>query len=135
MAAGLSTRLTKAEGRRFAWTVGGAFLLLGAAAWWRGANAASTVFGLIGALLASAGLVLPGSLTPVHKAWMGLSHVLSKVTTPVFLGVVYFLVIAPIGFAMRLVGRNPLVGPRDGDSYFVRRPAGASRRSNLTRQF
>lgn len=135
MATGLPARLTAAEGRRFAWTVGAAFAVLGAVVWWRGAHTAGTALGGLGALLAGAGLVMPGALTPVYRAWMGLAHAISRVTTPLFLGVVYYLVLTPIGVAMRLAGRHPLIGPQDGDSFFVRRPMGAARRSNLTRQF
>jgi hypothetical protein len=39
---------------------------------------------------------------------MGLAGVLSKVTTPIFMGVVYFLVITPIGLLLRAMGRSPL---------------------------
>ena len=40
---------------------------------------------------------------------MGLAHAISKVTTPIFMGVVYFVVITPIGFIRRRAfGSNPL---------------------------
>jgi hypothetical protein len=52
---------------------------------------------------------------------MGFAHLLSKVTTPVFMGVVYFLVISPMGLIMRLFGRNPLVHRPAGDGYWLRR--------------
>jgi hypothetical protein len=62
---------------------------------------------------------------------MGLAHAISRVTTPVFLGVVYFAVMMPIGIVMRAVGRNPIRHhPREG-SYWAR-PDG---RGNLTNQF
>ena len=32
----------------------------------------------------------------------------SRVTTPVLLGLVYYMVFTPVGLARRLVGRNPL---------------------------
>ncbi len=134
MAAGIPARLTPAEGRRFAWTVGAAFVALGLFVRWRGAGTAGTALAAGGLLLAAAGVVVPGRLTPLFRAWMGLARALSRVTTPIFLGVVYFGVITPIGVALRLLGRHPLVGPREGDSFFASRPAG-DRRSDLTRQF
>lgn len=135
MAAGIPARLSAREGRRFAWTVGAAFLVLAAVLRWRdAATVAVLVTGGIGFVLGLAGVVIPGSLTAVHAAWMGLARLISRVTTPLFLGITYFLVITPIGLVMRLVGRNPLVVPLDADSYFVRRPEGR-RRGNLERQF
>ena len=79
------------------------------------------------------GLLVPGKLGPVYRAWMGLAHVISKVTTPIFMGVVYFLVITPIAVLRRTFGGNPL-RPASG-----RRPAGwtaqQAPRGDLTRQF
>jgi hypothetical protein len=54
------------------------------------------------------GAVLPDALRPVHRVWMGLAGAISKVTTPIFMGVVYFGVLTPIGLIRRLVGGNPL---------------------------
>ena len=135
MAAGIPARLTAAEGRKFALTGGAAFLVLGALLWWREVRTAATVVAATGATLGLAGLVIPGLLTPVFRAWMGLAHLISRVTTPIFLGIVYFGVLTPIGLLMRLFGRNPLVRRVADDSYFVARPAGAARRGNLERQF
>lgn len=135
MATGIPARLSAREGRRFAWTVGAAFLVLAALLRWRDvAPLAVAIPTVLGAALGLAGLLAPGSLTGVHRAWMGLARVISRVTTPLFLGLTYFLVITPIGLLRRTLGRHPLVVPLDEDSYFVRRPEGR-RRGNLERQF
>lgn len=133
MAAGIPARLTPAEGRKFAFTVGGAFLALAAFTWWRDKTTLSTVLGSLGGVLAVLGLVIPGQLGPLFKAWMGLAHAISKVTTPIFMGVVYFLVLAPIALLMRGLGKNPLAAPAGG-TYWRTRPEG-KRRGNLLRQF
>ena len=82
-----------------------------------------------------AGALIPTRLGPVYRGWMGLALVISKVTTPIFLGVVYFLVITPSGVAMRMLGRDPLRPKRQDGTYWIRREAGPSRRSDMTRQF
>src|SRR6185295_3284434 len=102
MAEGVPARLTAAEGRKFGLTVGIAFLALGSFVMWRGKQRTATVLLSLGAVLVVAGLVVPRLLGPVEKAWMGLAHLISKVTTPIFMGVVYFLVITPIGFLRRM---------------------------------
>jgi len=128
-------RLTPAEGRKFGLTVGAAFLVIAAVLWWRGKPGAVPWVGGLGALLALAGLVIPGQLGPVHRAWMGLALLLSKVTTPVFMGVVYFVVLTPVGMLMRALGKNPLRHPYHDGSFWVVRPAEARRRTDMERQF
>ena len=134
MAEGIPTRLTAAAGRRFGWTVGGAFLLLAAIAWWRGHPLTMTVLGVPGALLVIAGAIVPTYLGPVERAWMTLAHLISKVTTPIVMGVMYMLVLTPIGALRRSVSGNPLVHPDRKSSYWKSRPEG-SRAGNLSRQF
>jgi hypothetical protein len=129
------TRLTPAEGRRFAFPVAAAFLLLAGLFAWRGHGAAMLVSGSAGALLGLAGLIAPGALGPVHRAWMGFALVLSRVTTPIFMGVVFFLVITPTALVMRLLGRDPLARAEAEGGLWVRRPEGPGRRSDLERQF
>ena len=139
MAGPVRPRLTAAEGRRFAFTVGGAFLLLGGFLWWRtrGAPAAPyapRVLLLLATSLLVAGAVVPAHLGPVQRAWMGLAHALSRITTPIFMAVVYFMVLAPIGLALRAVGYNAL-GRRavDGSFWMVRSPK--EQRTAIERQF
>ncbi len=125
--------LTAAEGRKFAFTVGGAFLVLTAIVWWRQHPTLTMVFGSLAGVLGLLGLAVPTALGPVQRAWMGLAHLISKVTTPIFMGVVYFIVITPIGALMAAFGKRPLRVQR-GETYWKTRPADA-RRSDLTRQF
>ncbi len=95
--------------REFGLLVGGVFLAVGS--WWlyrgRRQEIATGLAGL-GTLLMLLGLVFPKSLVYPNKAWMGLAHLLSKVTTPIILGLVFFLVVLPTGFLMRLAGIDPL---------------------------
>ena len=108
MAERVPARLTVRKGRDFGLTVGAAFLILAALLWWRaqGSLAAvltlptdlrfrhglSVTFALLGAALALAGVALPTRLGGLERAWMYLAHAISKVTTPIFMGVVYFVV-------------------------------------------
>lgn len=125
--------LTAAEGRKFAFTVGAAFLVLGAFLLWRDKMTAAKVLGAIGGTLGVLGLVVPAQLGPVQRAWMGLAHLISKVTTPIFMGLVYFVVITPIALLMGALGKRPLRA-RPGASYWTERAPDA-RRSDLSRQF
>ena len=134
MAAGIPARLTAAQGRRFGLTVGGAFLLFAAIAWWRGHPVTASVLGTLGGVLSVAGLVIPTLLGPVERAWMRLAHLMSKVTTPIVMGVMYLVVLTPVGLLRRAFGGNPMAHQPQGGSYWKSRPQG-SRAGNLTRQF
>ena len=133
MAERIPARLSPAEGRKFGLTVGIAFLVLAALLFfWRHRVTAAEVLGTVGALLVLLGLVVPTHLGPLQRAWMGLAHAISKVTTPIFMGVVYFVVLGPIGMVMRLFGKNPLVAhQRDGSVWAVRE----HRQGDMERQF
>ena len=135
MAERISARLTAAEGRRFGLTVGAAFLVLAGLAWWRGRAHVGNPFAVIGGLLIVGGFLLPTYLGPVSRAWMGLAHLLSRITTPVFLGVVFYLVLTPVGLVMRLVGASPLPRPGRGSTGWIPRAPDARRRVDLQRQF
>ena len=148
MAQRVSARLTARDGRRFGLTVGAAFLVLAFLLWWRAQGSLSgllvapvvlhkrhvlaALFALGGASLMLAGLTLPTHLGGIQRAWMALAQGLSKVTTPMFMAAVYFLVLTPTAIVMRLLGRNPLVSARPGASAWIPR---AQQTSDLERQF
>jgi saxitoxin biosynthesis operon SxtJ-like protein len=134
MARAVPARLTAAQGRRFAFAVGGAMLVLAGIAIWRGARVGQWILGPIGAALIIAGVAVPTRLGPVERAWMAFALAISKVTTPIVMGVLYFVVITPVGMVARLFGYNALTRARTPTSAWVRRAPGA-RRGDLERQF
>ncbi len=132
-----STRLTAREGRRFAWTLAGAFIVLGGIAWWRGRERVALVFATLAAIFFLAGLIAPTRLGPVERAWMGVAHAISRVTTPLFMGIVYFVVLTPIGLFRRAVTKHTLSPSRSAKTFWIDRkkidPDAARRR--MERQF
>ena len=135
MEARVPARLSPAEGRRFGFTLGAAFLVLGGVLWWRDREPAATIALVLAGALLVASVVVPSRLGPVQRAWLGFGAALSRVTTPIFLGVVYFGVISPIGLLLRLRGRNPLTRHRRPVSCWVLRPVEARSRRDMERQF
>ncbi len=133
MAKRIPARLSAKEGRKFGFTLGMAFLLFGGIAWWRDHETISYALWAIAGLLLVAGLFFPARLGPVQRAWMGMALAISKVTTPIFMGIMYFVVFAPMGSVMRLFGHNSLTTHHGSDSAWVPRAAG--HRSDLERQF
>ncbi len=135
MDARIPARLIRSENRKFGLAVGAVFAALGAVTWWRHKHVVAAEFEeTVGGMLLLFGIVAPSALAPVSKAWTALSHVLSKVTTPIFMAVVYFAVITPVGVIMRWCGRRTLVPRADNGSFWGRSTATGDAES-MKRQF
>ncbi|MEO7996643.1 MAG: SxtJ family membrane protein [Gemmatimonadaceae bacterium] len=135
MAEGVSTRLTAAEGRKFGFTVGLAFAAISGILYWRGKHIASAVTGTLATLLILGALAVPTMLGPVEKAWMGLAHLLSKVTTPIFMGIVYFGVMTPFGYFRRATGKSPMLPVDSSISRWVPHNPPVNSGESMERQF
>jgi hypothetical protein len=132
LAQDVPTRLSAAEGRRFGVTLGIAFLALASVLWWRAHVMPSAIAASVGALLVLAGAVAPGRLGRFHGAWMRFALAISKITTPVLMTIVYFVVITPTGLIRRAAGKSPIVARRTSTRWETR---AAHSRSDLNRQF
>ncbi len=109
--------------RRFGRTVGGVFALIAAFLLWRAAGTPTPAVwttGGIGLALIGLGLAAPRLLRPVYCAWMALAFAMGFVMTRVLLTAVFFLLVTPIGWAMRLSGRDPM-RRRPAASYWLPR--------------
>lgn len=63
---------------------------------------------IAGVILAGWGAIAPATLNPVYKVWMRFGLLMNRITTPIILGIVFFLVFTPIALVMRLFGRDEL---------------------------
>ena len=54
------------------------------------------------------GLINSKILTPLNKAWFKFGIFLGKIISPIIMGVIFFLVVTPIGLFMRLLGKDVL---------------------------
>jgi hypothetical protein len=128
---------TASRGRKFAFTLAAAFAIVAAIALWRQRPAAAAVAGSVAMVMFLLGLAIPQELEPVERLWMKLAHLISRVTTPVFMGIVYFLVLTPVGVVRRLAGTNPLVHRLNNGTYWIRRTSRQEEKARLQmeRQF
>jgi hypothetical protein len=109
--------------------------VLAALAGWRGHVLAARAFAGLGLAALAAAWLAPARLGPVYRAWMAIASAMSRITTPLFLGLVYFTVLTPVGLLRRLAGRSPLMRPRSTGSLWVVRAAEARRRTDMEHQF
>ena len=52
------------------------------------------------------GLINSKILTPLNKLWFRFGLFLGKIISPIIMGVIFFLVVTPIGLLMRLFGKD-----------------------------
>ena len=50
----------------------------------------------------------PRLLEPVYHRWMQLGLILHKIMTPLIMGIVFYVVISPMGIVMRVFGYDPV---------------------------
>jgi len=75
---------------------------------------------IIFGVLAVMGLVMPMALNPVYKIWMRFGLIMSKIMTPLIMSIVFYIVITPAGFLMKIFAKDPLARKFDDtDSYRV----------------
>ena len=54
------------------------------------------------------GLLNSKILTPLNKLWFKFGILLGKIVSPLIMGIIFFLVVTPIGLIMRLLGKDVL---------------------------
>jgi len=99
----LDARRKAREGRVFALTLAGGFLFLASVGFWRDAHRLVVISLTMTAVSVLAALLVPGRLTPISKVWMKIGELIGRVTTPVLLAVIYYLIFTPIGLVRRLL--------------------------------
>lgn len=68
-------------------------------------------------------VALPATLKPVYRAWMAFGLFMSRITTPLLMGTVFFVVLTPMGLVRRLAARDALDRDLDPDATTYRKPS------------
>jgi hypothetical protein len=81
--------------------------VMGGDAYWRAHSSWPWFIGGSGLFLAL-GLFLPFILRPFYKMWMALAFLLGLIMTRVILFITFFLMFTPMGFLLRILGKDLL---------------------------
>ena len=87
-----------------------------------------------GALMLWAVLV-PATLRPVYRAWMRFGYLMSRITTPLILGLVFFFVVTPIGLIRHLFGKDSMARHLDRELATYRVASHRSPDANMEKPF
>ena len=86
------------------------------------------VFSLIFLVL---GIINSNLLSPLNKIWFKFGIFLGKIISPIIMGIIFFLVVTPIGLIMRLIGKDVLnLKYSDYKSYWIEKTGPKSKMKN-----
>ena len=80
-------------------------------------------------------LLAPVSLRPVYRVWMRFGLLMSRVTTPVILSLVFYVVITPIAVIRGLLGKDSMARSLDEKMSTYRVKSRKASPENLERPF
>ena len=70
-------------------------------------------------------------LSPLNKLWFKFGIFLGKIISPIIMGIIFFLVVFPIGFIMRLIGKDLLnLKYNNHKSYWIEKTEPKSKMKN-----
>ena len=124
------------QARKTVLIVGAVLLTFGVFSIWRGRLLRAEILCGLGVYLVLIGLAAPRWAVPFHQAWMRLAAILGWVNSRILLGLLYYGVFTPLGFLLRLAGRDPLRrrGPAAA-SYWIPRARPSQDREQFERLF
>ena len=77
------------------------------------------------------GLLNSKILSPLNKLWFRFGIFLGKIISPLIMGMIFFLVVTPIGFIMRLLGKDVLnLKYNKNKSYWIEKSGPKSKMKN-----
>ena len=70
-------------------------------------------------------------LTPLNKLWFKFGIFLGKIVSPIIMGIIFFLVVTPIGIMMRILGKDVLnLKYNNNKSYWIKKTGPKSKMKN-----
>ena len=77
------------------------------------------------------GLLDSKILAPLNKIWFKFGILLGKIVSPLIMGIIFFLVVTPIGLIMRLLGKDVLnLKYNKNKSYWIEKNGPKSKMKN-----
>ena len=92
---------------------------------------------IVSALVAAVTIMAPVLLNVPNRLWLRLGLLLNRIVSPVVIGVMFYVVVTPMGVLMRLLGKDVLRLRREQReaSYWVKREPPGPKPDSLIHQF
>ena len=98
----------KQNGRKFGFTMAGAFTVFALIVLYRHRTTPAIVFGSLTIFFLFFALVAPKLLEPIEKVWMAFARVLGAINTRIIMGLFYFLFFVPLSLFFKAIGRDEM---------------------------
>ena len=86
---------------------------------------------LISLIFLILGLLNSKILAPLNKLWFKFGIFLGKIISPIIMGIIFFLVVTPIGLLMRLLGKDLInLKYNNNKSYWIEKKGPKSKMKN-----
>lgn len=89
----------------------------------------------LGAVFIVWAFVHPNSLRWIYNPWMRLGLIMQSIVNPIIMGIVFYGVIFPIGFFMRLSGKDPMARQWNNFAVTYRSPLQPTTTEKMRRPF
>ena len=119
----MKINLDKTQIRKFGLALATLLLVIGSWKYYKGQTTPSYIFLTAGAVSLASALFFQPIIKPVYMVMMKAAHILGWINTRILLGVIFYLMITPLGLIMRVFGKDILdqtIEPHKED-YWVRR--------------
>ena len=86
---------------------------------------------IVSLIFLALGLLNSKILNPLNKVWFKFGIFLGKIVSPLVMGIIFFFVVTPIGFLMRLLKKDLLnLKFKDNKSYWIEKNEPKSKMKN-----
>ena len=86
---------------------------------------------IISSIFLILGLVNSKLLSPLNNLWFRFGIFLGKIISPIIMGIIFYLVVTPIGFLMRILGKDLLnLKYNKNNSYWIEKSGPKSKMKN-----
>ncbi|MBF0166008.1 MAG: hypothetical protein HQL45_00140 [Alphaproteobacteria bacterium] len=130
------SKVKQGSDKSFGFVFAAFFALIGLWPLFKGLDARLWALGLA-ALFLAVSLIRPALLKPLNRVWFLFGLLLHKIVSPLIMGLLFFLTVAPTGLIMRALGKDMLRLKRDPEaaSYWILREPPGPEAGSMTRQF
>ena len=125
--------------KKFGLTIGSVLVFISGYLYWKHYN--SFIYFLVfGILIMFFGVVIPIVLKPLNKIWMIIAVLLGYVMTRLILGILFYLVLTPIGIIGRISGSKKFSGldlkiDKNQKSYWIEREKKINSKEDYEKQY
>ena len=68
------------------------------------------------------GLLNSNILKPLRLVWIKLGEILGKIIAPIVMGIIYFIIVTPIGLFLKIIGKDLIkINFSKDNSYWIKR--------------